>query len=124
MWLSKRAANREEAHFADSGMVTISGDNPGVYTRLEKRGLMVYAPGGYIWRPRTGDEMLILKCDDDNSIVLGEPLLSYPEEMKSGEVYIKSENGASLMLKNDGSIQISGAVDIQGSLTVNGNEVT
>ena len=39
--------------------------------------------------------------------------------MKPGEVCIRSE-GASIFLREDGTITISGAVNVAGSLTLNG----
>jgi hypothetical protein len=39
-------------------------------------------------------------------------------------VCIESEGGATLYLKNDGSIVIKGDVNVEGALKVNGNEIS
>ena len=121
MWLSKRTVLRETESGADAGTVTIGGGEPGVMTALEERDMAVYTAGGYIWRPKAGDSVLVVKCEG-GSAVAGKAMEKAAAEMEGGEVYIKSDK-ASVHLKNDGRIEISGRVNIVGSLTVNGNAV-
>ncbi|MGM9521828.1 MAG: hypothetical protein ACI3VB_05045 [Oscillospiraceae bacterium] len=123
MWLSKKAAEKNSSGIADIGSVTIGGESVGVFASGERRGLRVCAPGGYFWRPKASGEMLIIKCDDGSEVAAGAPCCGYPDGMQNGEVYIKSDGGAALWLKNDGSAVIFGAVQIIGGLSVNGNEI-
>jgi len=123
MWLSRKAAGRHEEETATAGSVTIGGDAPGVMTAGEIRGMGVWSPGGYVWRPAAGENVLVIKCGDGQRAVAGRETAAGPEGMKPGEVYIMAK-GASLWLKNDGGIEISGNVNITGSLMLNGDEIT
>ena len=122
MWLSKQNTDTNQEMTASIGNVTISGDDIGVYTDMEHRGVTTFSPGGYFWRPRVGQNMLVIKCDEGNCIS-GTEMKNIPASMAVGEVYIKSESGASIWLKNNGDIAISGNVNIEGSLSVNGNSI-
>lgn len=53
---------------ADLGLVTLGGDPAGVYLGGERRWVAVCAPGGYQWRPRTGDKVLVVKAGDQREI--------------------------------------------------------
>ena len=56
MWTSERRRElpvREPA--AELGEVTLGGDPAGVSLGGERRGLEVYGPGGYCWRPAAGE---------------------------------------------------------------------
>jgi len=106
---------------AAEGTVTIGGESPAVEGAGERRGLDIYAPGGYCWLPAAGDRVLTL--GGDGRAVLGMPTGAAPDGMQPGEVYIKSDSGASLWLRRDGSIQLSGRVSISGSLELNGQQL-
>ena len=63
MWTSERSRNlpvREAP--AEIGTVTLGGDPAGVSLGGERRWLPVYAPGGYSWRPTSGDKVQVLKA--------------------------------------------------------------
>jgi len=111
MWLSEKAAARKSRP-ASAEVGTATGDRS-VLTEAEKRNLPVYAPGGYAWRPRFGDEVLVIKCADESLGVVS-ALCNPGEELEGGEVLIYS-GGASIHLKNDGRVLISGEVYINGS---------
>ena len=123
MWISKRISSAVQNEPAAVGEVTIGGASVGVVSGAERRGIPVFAPGGYFWKPTAGESVLIIKCGGEVCAVSTE-IASYPEDMQAGEVYIKSKNGAELRLKNDGTIEIIGTVSIEGGLQVNGNYVT
>ena len=53
---------------ADLGLVTQGGDPAGVYLGGERRWVAVCAPGGYQWRPRTGDKVLVVRAGDQREI--------------------------------------------------------
>ena len=124
MWFSKESAGKRRDAQADLGRVTIGGESVGVYASGESRNMRAFAPGGYIWLPPVGGEMLVLKCEDGTQAAAGAPCEKAPAGMENGEVCIKSRSGASILLKNDGRILIEGVVQITGGLMVNGNAVS
>lgn len=107
MWLSeKMAAKAAVEKEAESGVVSVSGAEPAVVVDGEKRQLTVVSPGGYQWQPGVEQEVL----------VLGEKILGMPQaafSLEPGEVRISSR-GASILLKNDGSIYLEGNVFVNG----------
>lgn len=115
MWLSERAAGKKESA-AQIGVATIGGEAVGVSTELERRNLKLCAPGGYFWRPRAGESLLIIKCggEDGESCVAGAQQGGAPEGMENGEVYITSAAGAALWLRNDGRILMTGDLYLNG----------
>lgn len=120
MWLSKQAASRrDQEKDAQIGTVTIPGESPAARTDKELRGLVVAAPGGYVWVPGQDDEVLTLVCGTGETVVAGRRV-RVPEGMQPGEIYLHTSGGGSVMMKNSGEIRFSGNVDIQGNLTVNG----
>ena len=92
----------------------------------ERRQARLFSPGGYCWRPGSGDTVLVVGG--------GEPCVAgreqkCPAALAAGEVYVYS-GGASLHLKNSGEIVVrgklvvSGGAEITGGLTVDGQKVT
>lgn len=122
MWLSKAMRTVRAGTDADLGVTTISGGSVGVVTRGEVRSLPVYGPGGYVWLPENGAAVLVIKGGPggEEQCVSGMQQRNAPEGMLPGEVYIYGPGGNSVYLKRDGSVELRGDVDIQGSLSVNG----
>lgn len=128
MWLSKKLSiyrtAEQEGAATDMGVTTIGGASASVMTRGEQRDLEVFAPGGLVWQPRSGDTVLVVKggagCQE-RCVVAAETASNAPEGMSPGELYLYSEGGASLYLRSDGSIAVSGPVEIKGPLSVEGN---
>lgn len=92
MWTSERNRNlpvREAA--AEMGTVTLGGDPAGVSLGGERRWLPVYTPGGYNWRPTSGDKVLVLKAgaEGESPCILG--TVQQEEDLKPGEVMLKGE---------------------------------
>lgn len=116
MWLSEKTAGSTKSGGAEFGTVTIGGGSVGVMTDSERRGLKVYGPGGYVWRPRTGESLLVLKCGEEGaqSCVAGTEPPAAPPNMENGEIYITSASGTSLYLKNDGRVLLTGQLYING----------
>ena len=102
MWLSRQIKPAPPTADADLGMTTIAGDSVGVVTRGEVRALPVYGPGG------------------EEQCVAGARQAQVPAGMRPGEVYLFGPDGNTVYLRQDGGIELRGAVRIQGSLTVNG----
>lgn len=137
MWMGERLNRRDESEItaADMGRTTISGETVAVVSRGELRELEVWRPGGYLWRPRTNDEVLVVKggTAGEERCVLAMAPEEGPEKIKAGEVCIFSEGAVVLLkqgaveLKTDGasvelrggSIRLCGNVKVEGSLTIN-----
>lgn len=127
MWLSKKLAVNQrleqEGAAADMGVTTISGGMASVMTRGEQRDLAVFAPGGVLWQPRVGDTVLVIRGGAgglEHCVAAAEPTVKPPEGMAPGELYLYSSGGASVYLKGDGSVAVTGPVEIAGNLSVTG----
>lgn len=127
MWLSKKLAVNQrleqEGAAADMGVTTISGGTASVMTRGEQRDLAVFAPGGVLWQPRVGDTVLVIRGGAgglEHCVAAAEPTVKPPEGMAPGELYLYSSGGASIYLKGDGSVAVTGPVEIAGNLSVTG----
>lgn len=118
MWIAERSRHRPEPEYmAAVGQVTLPGNLAGVWLDGERRNLPVFAPGGYVWRPSLGEQVLVLKTGEQGEMpcVLGERC-GEQWQLEEGEILLHSGK-AVLHLKADGT------VDITGTLTVNGQPV-
>ena len=120
MWLSEKAAVRAAGDAAFIGTVTIGGGNAGVDRDGEMRNLKTIAPGGFSWRPRAGQDVLVLKCGGEGEYIAG--VVQSGEEPESGEVVIGS-GPAKIRIRPNGTIELTGIVSITGALVVNGTTV-
>ncbi len=146
MWMGERLNRKDESEItaADMGRTTISGEKVAVMSRGELRELEIWSPGGYRWRPRRDDEVLVVKggTAGEERCVLAMAPEEAPEEIAAGEVCIFSE-GAVVLLRSDGSVEVKssdaavkvrgsaveitggsillrGSVEVEGSLAING----
>lgn len=146
MWMGERLNRKDESEItaADMGRTTISGEKVAVVSRGELRELEIWSPGGYCWRPRRDDEVLVIKggTAGEERCVLAMAPEEAPEKIAAGEVCIFSGD-AMVLLRNDGSaemksgdasikikgsgveiyagsIRLKGAVEVEGSLSING----
>lgn len=115
MWLSKQQKQRTEERTAQTGAVTITGETVAVELDGERRGLTVYGPGGYRWRPAAGEKVLVFSTED-GLCVAGVPAEAPLEE---GEVGLFTPGGAAVTLKKDGRVMLDGGVAVNGSFAVN-----
>lgn len=123
MWLSEQMRPAPVTTDADLGMTTIAGNRVGVVTRGEVRDLPVYGPGGYIWMPGNGAEVLVIKGGPggEEQNVVGTRQPEGPSGMRPGEVCIQGPGGSAVYLRHDGSLVLrGGTVSIEGSLMING----
>lgn len=128
MWTSNRKLEgRTEECSADQGTVTLGGDPAGVYLGGERRWVSLYAPGGYQWRPRAGDKVLVVKAGDHRELpcLVGkrpDPLAD-EEALEPGSVRIHS--GTGVVLLNEAGLTLKGGeVALEGdTITVNGQEL-
>ncbi|MBQ1242595.1 MAG: hypothetical protein IIV78_01300 [Oscillospiraceae bacterium] len=111
MWLSKRIKKKNPTSAAARGTVSIGGAEAAVLAEGEMRALRALAPGGYVWRPRSGAQVLVMK--GEGKCILGE-LGEGGIALAPGEVCIHSLGGASITLRNSGRVEITGAVYVNG----------
>ena len=116
MWLSEKLrGNRRAGEIsADLGVTTIGGGETGVYARGETREVRVCTPGGVCWQPRSGDQVLVLNGGPggEAAFVLGVQRTK-AAQIAAGDLYLSS-GGASICLRNDGAIELSGRLVING----------
>ena len=101
---------------ADLGLVTLGGDPAGVYLGGERRWVAVCAPGGYQWRPRTGDKVLVVKAGDQREIQEKE------EPLEAGAVRITGGSGR-MDLNAKGVVLDGKETALKGRVTVNGERL-
>jgi hypothetical protein len=118
MWLSQRKTESEQMNVS-AGVVTIPGDSPGIMYGHEKRDIRVLAPGGYVWMPDSGQEVAVIN-GTEGGMALG--VYCEGAELLPGEVMVFSAGGASVCLKNNGDVYITGNVHVAGAIESNGNE--
>ena len=120
MWIGERLAqaaqqNYEESAGAEMGVTTIGGDSAAVMTQWEERNLPIYGPGGLLWLPKAGDTVLVIKGGSGRSegcVAAAAPMRS-AAGMSPGEICLFSD-GASIVLHNNGRIDLNGQVYING----------
>lgn len=112
MWLSRRGGQGQRYGGALTGTVTVPGQEAGVWLEGERRGVTVYAPGGYHWAPELGDEVLVLKTGEsgEKPCAVGEPV---ELGVKPGEVLITGKD-CSILLGLDGQITVTGRLIVNG----------
>ena len=126
MWTSQRDRNlRVQEPAAEMGTITMGGDPAGVSLGGERRWLNVYGPGGYSWRPTSGDKVLVLKAgaEGDSPCILG--TTQDAEDLKPGEVRLTGME-CSLHL-GQGQVEVTGGKNSmslgQGGLAINGQSL-
>lgn len=115
MWLSSQSRKAQpDGQRAETGVVTLEGEETAVYLTGERRNLPVLSPGGYCWRPAEGETVLVLKsgADGEELWVAGVP--GDGTHLAPGEVRIQSRQAA-VFLGNDGSVDLRGAVKLNGT---------
>ena len=129
MWTSERNRNLpvREA-LAEVGTVTLGGDPAGVSLGGERRWLNVYSPGGYSWRPTSGDKVMVLKAgaEGESPCILG--TTQNADDLKPGEVRLRGVD-CDLFL-GQGKVEMTGGkgglclgqngLEVSGGLSVDG----
>ena len=119
MWMAQRGGKTApEGGTAVTGPVPIPGHPAGVYLEGERRGVAIYAPGGYHWVPGLGADVLVLKAGEggERPCAVGVPTGGAGEELAPGEVLITGGK-CSIRLRLDRRIEVT------GTLLVNGTQV-
>lgn len=122
MFLSKREWRQRGGGTALTGMVTLPGSPAGAWLEGERRGVAVYAPGGYHWVPGLGSEVLVLKAGENGEQPCAVGVPAGGRGLEPGEVLITG-GGCSIKLGLDGRVEMSGTVNVTGGLLVNGQPV-
>lgn len=123
MWISKQMKEAKPTAGAELGVTSIGGGQAGVFTRGEVRALPVFGPGGYVWQPRNGDQVLVIKGGPggEEGCIAATSQIQPPPNMQPGEVYLSAGNGTAIYLKCDGSVEVQGKIQLNGSVNVTGS---
>ena len=123
MWLSKVIAKSGSEDNAMTGITTIGGDNAAVQTDVELRNTVLYSPGGYFWRPKAGQNVLVIKSGDKEVCVSGVRQENFPDDFGRDDICIMTSGGTAIYVKDNGQIVLTGNVEVEGSLKVNGTAI-
>ena len=117
MWISRQGMSRDgRQEAARVGVVSLPGDPAAVLLDGERRQVPVFAPGGYQWQPMRGERVLVVKAGPDGE----QPCAAGVRGQRAwtlapGEVVLYSGGGAaSIRIRNDGVISMSGTVLVNG----------
>lgn len=121
MWLSgqyKRPANVGEGQ---TGVVTVGGGEPAVLLDRERRGLEVYAPGGYHWTPQAGQRALVIQGQGEVPCVVGVRQGGGTPDSVGIQANSVRISGSNVFLQANAVAKVAGqTVALQGEITVNG----
>lgn len=113
MWISKMISKSEKEQKAEKGCITLSNNSVEAQGTVKSRNIDSFTPYGYQSVVPVGEEVMLLPSSD-GQVMIGSRCAD--SSLKSGEVRISSLGGASIVLKNDGSVIIN-------SLVINKNGV-
>lgn len=127
MWTSNRKleGHNEECP-ADQGTVTLGGDPAAVYLGGERRWVSLYAPGGYQWRPKAGDKVLVVKAGDHRELpcLVGKRPETGTQEEELPPGCVRIHSGTGVVLLNEEGLTLKGdTVALEGEITINGQEL-
>lgn len=109
MWTWERERRRQAQESAvQLGEVTLSGEETAANLGGERRWLQVCAPGGYAWKPRQGQQALILKAGQE-AWVLG--VTDGAQQVEPGQVKLTG-TGCGIFLGSD--LELTGGVYLNG----------
>lgn len=115
MWLSRQQKRPNQAGESQVGKVTIGGEQTAVLLDSERRGLEVYGPGGYRWKPGVGQKVLVIQGRGEIPCVAG-----VRTDQKAPEaVTVESAAGAQLRLDGADAELTGEAVRLNGQTYVN-----
>ncbi|MDO4813244.1 MAG: hypothetical protein Q3995_07000 [Eubacteriales bacterium] len=117
MWLSRKLTQHEKQNTAsaEAGAVTIDSGEIAVYSSGEDRNVQVASPGGFFWRPQSGERVLVIKGGTfgEEPFIVG--TVRNGEALPAGEIRIAPAKGnAEILLHNNGRVEINGTLLING----------
>ncbi len=106
MWISRQFSKHQTQPTVQAGISTMNSEGriEAVSTGTE-RDIKMYAPYGYSFSVPAGVEMLLSRCDGQQSAV---GVLMNGAEVRCGEIMISAASGAYIYLKHNGSVVING----------------
>lgn len=116
MWTASqmKETNTARQSVAAVGVITTAGTENAVLFGSERRWLPVMAPGGYRWKPQTGQAVLVLKTGNDGEmpcILAGQ--MREEDTLQPGEVELIGPD-CGIKLTRDGKVEVQGAVMVNG----------
>lgn len=122
MWISRKTSeiNDGSIYGGQIGVVSVGGRSPAVLTDGETRTAQLL-DNGILYVPKLGDEVLLEKTRDGETVVVGKLSGSVPAGVSDGEICLEARKGSSIHIKNDGSIVISGDIVLTGNTQINGD---
>lgn len=115
MFLSRRQRTPKAPAAALTGPVTLQGDPAGAWLEGERRGVAVYAPGGYCWVPQTGEEVLVLKAGESGEQPCAVGVPAEMEGLLPGQVFIHAGK-CSILLDPEGTVSLTGTFKVNGEI--------
>ncbi|MBE6932490.1 MAG: hypothetical protein E7464_03790 [Ruminococcaceae bacterium] len=113
MWLSEQFCKTTPPEVSGFGEVTISGGKAAAKDAdREQRLLPLVSPGGFVWLPDTGDQVLVLR--EGAPCIIGR-IQPEQRELSPGEVMLYAGSG-SIRLRKDGTIELTGKVIVNGQV--------
>lgn len=121
MWIAGRLRQEEttrENGAAECGSVTIGGARAGVLVRGEERDIPTAAPGGIVWKPKSGERVLVVRggTGGEERYVIGALCDETAQRaLADGEVCLfAASGGARIYLRGNGNVEIEGTLWING----------
>ena len=110
MWISRRLEKENAGISAERGYVSMNKDGRiEAASSVNSRDTAAFSPYGYTAAVPRGEEVLLIPSND-GQVVIGTK--SESKALEAGEIKIASLGGASIVLKNDGSVIINGKLTI------------
>ncbi len=107
MWLTSFLNKEREIHTATKGSITASKQREvQVDASTQHRDVAVVAPYGIAYVPPVGEGAVIVPFEGGEACV--GVIADAPLKLSRGELMLYSQGGASIVLKNDGSVLING----------------
>ncbi len=101
---------KETDFFCTSGMIVNSADRRVGANAVHGKGqLAIVSPGGMMYIPMP-KENVVIAANDTEQLCLGVKMMTNSFQIEAGELALFSRGGASILLKNDGRILMTGEV--------------
>ncbi len=113
MWITQNISKkRDRGNASFFGSVVSNAEGLEVSESATHRNLPIVMPFGVSYVPSLGENVVVLETEG-GPVCIG-VLNTAAKELKSGELKLYSKGGASITLKNDGTVNIEGNVFING----------
>lgn len=121
MWLSGQYKRPADVGEGQTGIVTVGGGEPAVLLDRERRGLEVYAPGGYRWTPQAGQRALVIQGQGEVPCVVGVRQGGGVPDHAGIHARCVELSGTDISLRAGATTTVAGqTVALEGEITVNG----